>query len=292
MCSSATVQLRYTQVELLSKRLSQHLTSSDSKKWIREGKVFVNGKVAQRNALITNNCVVTLNEPNVTNVQKTSAQLWIAYKCRGVDSTDVNKFISHINPTLNIPKLIAINKLSSYSQGVMLMTNNGSFAQKLRQLDTGLTSIYHLKLYCHLHEAMSAVKYLKKVLPVHWISLVKQGWRSVWLKCTINNFNDKTLINGFRSRGLLPSKVRLDSIGPYKVNRLDRTEVLPVKLTKQLAKIANKLERVNESIALVPLETDGLWPPRIISTKQSVELMKTNNQTEIVIPDVKKHIES
>lgn len=99
---------------------------------IQEGKVKVNGKVVtELGTKVSSNCIIEVNGARIEKEQKV---YYLLYKPRGVVSTvnddkgrkSVSDFFNHIHE-----RIYPIGRLDYDTSGLLLVTNDGDFANKL-----------------------------------------------------------------------------------------------------------------------------------------------------------------
>ena len=149
--------------ERISKRLSRSGICSrrEAERMIEEGRVRVDGKLITTPATLVNNLSRIIVDDKRVPIPKIRS-IWLYHKNPG-------EIVSRVDPqgrrTIfdNIPKSIgytvAIGRLDYNSEGLMLLTNDGTLARQLELPQTGWTRRYRVRAYGH----PNAKKFKKRV---------------------------------------------------------------------------------------------------------------------------------
>ena len=133
-------------------RLNKYLSSvgacsrRDGDRFIDEGRIFVNGKKAEKGMKVTGDENITLDGKPLRQSDK---KVMLAYyKPRGIVSSTKNQGHEHNNivDELNYPiRVYPVGRLDKDSEGLILMTNDGDIVNELLRARNG-----HEKEYMHI----------------------------------------------------------------------------------------------------------------------------------------------
>jgi pseudouridine synthase len=201
-----------------------------AEEWVVQGEVSVNGVVAQIGCKIDGERdVVTVGSkklsPKILNAQR-APEVWMFYKPRGIACTHKDPFTLR---TLNdfIPKSlkrkwIFVGRLDKESEGLLLLTNDGAFANKVVHPSSGIEKTY--RVHVNLPFDLSLIPSLKQGLQCQGEYLFCQE-----VKVVNSRKIDVTL-----SQGKKREIRRLLAAFNYNVLRLKRWKVGHLILDKQL----------------------------------------------------------
>lgn len=131
--------------------------------------------------------------------------------------------------------LITINSLDATSEGLVLFTNDGDFANNLRNVENKILTCYLLKIQGDLNS--EKLQLLKKgsiidntfVKPIN-IQVIKSNFSNNWIKFTYVE-KSKIYINKlFEKFQLSIKKCKRISFGPYKASDLSTDFFMPLKI--------------------------------------------------------------
>ncbi|SBT49258.1 RNA pseudouridylate synthase, putative [Plasmodium ovale wallikeri] len=147
----------------------------------------------------------------------------------------------------NVPEhLIMVNSLSTSSEGIVLLTNDGDFAEKLRDINNNILTTYLIKVQEEL--SYEKFKMLKKgclfgdvhIRPLD-VHIVKRNLPCKWLQLTYVEKSHTYLEMLFSKYNLSIKKCKRFSFGPYKSSDLANHFLMPLKIHSTIKHLVPKL---------------------------------------------------
>ncbi|HPD57426.1 MAG TPA: pseudouridine synthase [Smithellaceae bacterium] len=196
---------------------------------IAAGRVSVNGVVVRQLGTKADSVKDTIRvDGNTIFAGKTN--LYIALnKPEGVVTTmsDPQKRPTVVELLRDVPERVyPVGRLDYDSSGLLLLTNDGDFAQRVQHPSFQIPKVYRVKIQGHIPK-----KEIKKlgegiVLPdatifrPENITLEKFNEKSSWLKLTLREGKNRIIRKGFDAAGYRVSRLRRESIGPVSLGAL------------------------------------------------------------------------
>ncbi|MDR1665783.1 MAG: pseudouridine synthase [Puniceicoccales bacterium] len=141
--------------EPLQKAMARRLNISRRKAevWMAEGKVLVNGRTALLGCRIEPTDRIVVNGKLLEQEPPWTSEIWMFYKPRGIVCTHrkypTEKNLWSILPkkfSEPSPKWICVGRLDKDSEGLLLLTNNGSWAHRMGHPSFGIFKYYQVTL--------------------------------------------------------------------------------------------------------------------------------------------------
>lgn len=188
---------------------------------ISSGKVKVNGIVI--NTLATNvdkdsNIEVAGKSIN----QNQQSRLWTYYKPAGLITThkDTHGRDTVFDSLSHLPRIISIGRLDLNSEGLLLVTNNGSLARNLELPANKLERIYKVRAFGRvdlkkLQNAELGVKIREIVYRPKSIKMIKYGPTNSWFEVTLTEGKNREIRKIFNYFGLVVNRLIRISYGPF-----------------------------------------------------------------------------
>ena len=117
--------------------------------WITAGRVKVNGELIASPALnVTDQDKLEIDSKPVPSIMR--SRLWLYHKPRGLivsnkDPQGRDTIFDHLPPEL--PHVVTVGRLDLNSEGLLLLTNDGSLARRLEHPDQGFERTYKVRAY-------------------------------------------------------------------------------------------------------------------------------------------------
>lgn len=252
LASNANVGLS-KEVVSLPRALSKlgFCSRSQAEVFIREGKVQVNGQVVR---LKTRRVHLTRDKITVdgtSNVSKEFIYLMLN-KPRGLVSTMADE---RGRPTVyeclkrtNFPRLIPVGRLDQASEGLLLFTNDTTWADAITSPAAHILKVYHVQVNSiptanQLAACLEGVNDGKEVLRSIQVTIIRQGQRNCWLEITLSEGKNRHI------------RRMLAAIG-FEVLRLVRVRIGSLELGS-LPKGAHRVLSLREAAEVAPLSN---WP--------------------------------
>lgn len=120
----------------------------DAERWIMEGRVAIDGVVINSPAIsLSNHDLITVDGKSLPPMEQT--RLWIFNKPVRTLTTSFDPegrtTIFDILPR-SIPRVIAIGRLDMYTEGLLLLTNDGEFARMMEHPSSQINRVYILTI--------------------------------------------------------------------------------------------------------------------------------------------------
>ena len=239
--------------------------------WIAAGRVAVNGKVIAspaRNVTADDRIEV---DGKVLPV-RARTRLFLYHKPRGLLTTHADP---GGRPTVftalpaGLPRLISVGRLDLNTEGLLLLTNDGSLARTLELPATGWLRRYRVR--AHGRVGQSELDRLRAGITVDGIhygpieaTLDRAQGSNVWLTFAIREGKNREVKNVLGHLGLKVSRLIRVSFGPFELADLAPGEIAEVKmrtLREQLGERVIALAGADFSAPMGPQEAPAA-PPR------------------------------
>ncbi len=204
----------------------------DAEAWILEGRVSVDGEVLKTPAFtVTSKNKIKVDGKSLP--QQKESQLWLYYKPKGLITTHKDE---KGRPTLfdalpkELPRVISVGRLDFNSEGLILLTNDGSLARYLEMPSTGWTRRYRVRV--HGKVDLNALENLKKGITVKGIrygsiqaALDRQQGDNAWLTVSLKEGKNREIRRIFEHLGWPVNRLIRTSYGPFQLGSLKAGEI-------------------------------------------------------------------
>src|SRR5947209_1626453 len=220
--------------------------------WIAEGRVAINGKPIASPALnVTAQDRVTVDGEPLPVRERT--RLFLYHKPRGLLTTHADPggrpTIFSVLPK-GLPRLISVGRLDLNTEGLLLLTNDGSLARTLELPATGWLRRYRVR--AHGRVAQDQLDRLRAGITVDGIrygpieaTLDRAQGSNVWLIFAIREGKNREVKNVLGHLGLKVNRLIRLSFGPFQLGELApgaivemKTRTLRDQLGERLAALA------------------------------------------------------
>ena len=213
-----------------------HASRRDAERMIEAGRITVNGTPILSPALnvIPKDRILLdgapLNEPE-------QERLWLFHKPVGVVCTSKDeqdrKTIFDILPS-DLPRLMNIGRLDINSEGLLLLTNDGSIKRKLELPSTGWLRRYRVRVKGT--PTLEILAPLKKGITVDGenfrpmeVGLDRQQGANAWLTVAIREGKNREIRRAMEHVGLAVNRLIRVSYGPFQLGKLKAGEIEEVR---------------------------------------------------------------
>ncbi len=199
-----------------------------AEKLILENKVKINGKtVNQFNICITKSDVITIN--NHFLPKKDKLRLWKFYKQKGfivTDSDPLNRptVRNEIKKLINT-RLIFVGRLDFNSEGLLLLTNDGSFSRKLELPRNNLIRTYKVRVFGNVNE--QKLDSLKKGIIINKIKyrkmhtkIIRKQKSNTWIEIKITEGKNREIRKVMSYFGYSVNRLIRTSYGPFNLKNM------------------------------------------------------------------------
>jgi len=199
----------------------------DAEKLIEEGRVSVNGKVLDTPATkVTAADRIMVDGKPVRGAER--SRLWRYYKPRGLvtthkDEKDRPTVFEHL--PANLPRVISVGRLDFNSEGLLLLTNDGTLARKLELPSNGWIRRYRVRVFGKLEQA--DLDRLKKGVTIEGVSygpveaaLDRQQGGNAWATIALKEGKNREVRRLMEFIGVKVNRLIRVSFGPFHLGLL------------------------------------------------------------------------
>jgi len=204
---------------------SGYCSRRKAEKIIREGHVTVNGKVvmdpstkvSERDVIRINGKLLNLGEEKF---------YYAFYKprnclCTLKDPLGRKTILEYLPRELRRKKIIIAGRLDFHHTGLVILTNDGEFANYITHPGFGVMRTYQIKLNCIPDEKQ--FKKILKRLPE------TKRLKGNWIVTTVPAGHEKKIMIAFLNAGVLPDKVLRTGIGNIHLGNMKPGEIKAIK---------------------------------------------------------------
>lgn len=193
-----------------------------AEEWIAQGRVSYQGNTIQSPIFFLSSPEGLCVDGNPVTINQTT-QVWMFYKPRGVVTSRKD---THGRPTVydyipqNLGHIMNIGRLDIESEGLLLFTNNGDYAQKMAHPSSEIPRTYRVKIYGHFSQ--EKMKSLEKGLsingvfykPIKW-TIESQRGQQTWIHLTLVEGKNREIRKVMNHLGFDVSRLIRTAYGPY-----------------------------------------------------------------------------
>ena len=211
---------------------------------IKEGRVKLNNKILKSvPERATTKDIISVDNKEI-NIKK-KIRLWKYYKSTGLLTTNYDplgrKTIFEVIPK-TLPRIVTVGRLDLNSEGLLLLTNSGSFSRHLELPKNSFIREYKVKVRGKID--IEKLKNLKKGIIIKGIkygaieaNILKKSATNAWIKMRLiegKNRGIRKIMNFF---GWTVNKLKRISYGPIKLKNLKKNEIKEININKYFKKI-------------------------------------------------------
>ncbi len=230
----------------------------EAERMVAEGRVSINGKIAEITMPVTGSDTVTLDGRAVAPATKSLPRLFLLHK-------PVDFLVTHHDPkgrktifdlpTLNsprrpvsMPRVMTVGRLDVNSEGLLLLSSDGPLAQAMMSPETGLARVYRVRVRGRLDSA--AIETLARGIVVDGISYRgaefveeygKGGRSNSWYRVRLTEGKNREIRKLVEHFGCVVNRLIRVQYGPFHLEGLPSgsvQEVAPRKVAELLAYLA------------------------------------------------------
>jgi 23S rRNA pseudouridine2605 synthase len=215
--------------ERIAKRMARAGLCSrrDAERWIAERRVQINGKFLESAACVVGpGDVIVVDGRPLPEIEP--ARLWRYYKPAGLVTTARDEqgratIFERLPPGL--PRVVSVGRLDLTSEGLLLLTNDGTLARHLELPSTGWVRRYRVRAFGQIEQP--ALDGLKRGITVDGIAYGpieaeidrKQG-ANVWLNMALKEGRNREVRRVMEALGLTVNRLIRVSYGPFQLGKL------------------------------------------------------------------------
>ena len=207
----------------------------EAERWILSGRVKVNGKVLGTPACVVgDDDIVLVDGKSLKTKEKT--RVWMYHKPSGLVTTHQDP---QGRPTVfdSLPKslgrVVSVGRLDLNSEGLLILTNDGTLARYMELPKTGLKRTYRVRVHGVVTgEILSRLSKGVKIDGVAYapcdIKVEKHSGTNTWLVMTLKEGKNREIRRMMKFFGLEVSRLIRISYGPYELGDLAKGRVKEV----------------------------------------------------------------
>lgn len=212
-----------------------HCSRREAEELIFEGRVKVNGKIIESPATFITDESIKIDD-KLINQTKKETKIWIFYK--GKEMLTTNKDPSN-RPTVfdflpkDLPRVMTVGRLDFNTEGLLLLTNNGSLARYMELPKNKWIRKYRARVFGKLNE--ERLKKLEKGITVDGIryggikvEVESQSGANSWLKISLSEGKNREIRKVMEHLGLSVNRLIRVSFGPFNLGSMKPLEVKSV----------------------------------------------------------------
>ena len=212
----------------------------DAEKLIADGRVKIDNKIIlQPNINVTSSNNIKLDNKSINF--KPELELYKYYKPRGVLVThhdpENRKTIFDDLPK-KFEKMISIGRLDYDSEGLLLLTNNGDIKRTMELPNNNWKRTYRVRVHGRVEDDI--ILKFKKGLNIDRMrykpilaNIDNTSNSYTWLTMTLTEGKNREIRNIFEAFGMIVTRLIRVSYGPYKLNKLNKSEFEKLKYIKK-----------------------------------------------------------
>ncbi len=211
---------------------------------IKEGRVKLNNKILKSvPERATTKDIISVDNKEI-NIKK-KIRLWKYYKSTGLLTTNYDplgrKTIFEVIPK-TLPRIVTVGRLDLNSEGLLLLTNSGSFSRHLELPKNSFIREYKVKVRGKID--IEKLKNLKKGIIIKGIkygaieaSILKKNSTNAWIKMRLIEGKNREIRKIMNFFGWTVNKLKRISYGPIKLKNLKKNEIKEININKYFKKI-------------------------------------------------------
>lgn len=220
--------------ERIAKRLARAGVCSrrDAERWIAEGRVMVNGKVLTSPAVLVKpgDAILVDKQPIA---EDEPSRVWRYHKPKGlVTSARDEKGRPTVFERLpeTMPRVVSVGRLDLTTEGLLLLTNDGTLARFLELPSTGWARRYRVRVHGTVEpEHLAALARGVTVSGIDYgpieATLDRAQGSNAWLTVTLREGKNREIRLVMESLGLTVNRLIRVAYGPFQLGKLAEGEV-------------------------------------------------------------------
>jgi 23S rRNA pseudouridine2605 synthase len=234
----------------------------EAEAWIEAGRVAVNGNAVSSPALdVTLSDRITIDGAPLPARERT--RLFLYHKPRGLLTTRADPrgrptIFQNLPP--NLPRLISIGRLDFNTEGLLLLSNDGSLARVLELPATGWLRRYRVRAHGSVpQDRLDALRKGVTIGGIHYgaieAAIERVQGSNLWLTFAIREGKNREVRNVMGHLGLTVTRLIRVSFGPFQLAELDlgAVEEVPTRVLRE--QLGDKLVALSEADFSAPIAT-------------------------------------
>ncbi len=234
----------------------------EAENWISAGRVAVNGAVINSPALnVTAEDRISVDGQALPRRERT--RLFLYHKPRGLLTTHADP---RGRPTIfqklppDLPRLISVGRLDFNTEGLLLLTNDGTLARVLELPATGWLRRYRVRAHGSVAQAqLDGLRSGVTISGIHYGSIEANIDRvqgsNLWLAFAIREGKNREVRNVLGHLGLTVTRLIRVSFGPFQLGELAQGAVEEVRTRTLREQLGDKLAKLSGADFSAPVVT-------------------------------------
>jgi 23S rRNA pseudouridine2605 synthase len=240
----------------------------EAEDWIVAGRVAVNGRVIHSPALdVTVADHITVDGEPLPARERT--RLFLYHKPRGLMTTHADP---QGRPTIfaklprDLPRLISVGRLDFNTEGLLLLTNDGTLARLLELPSTGWLRRYRVRAHGAItQDELDSLRHGMTIEGIHYgpieAALDRVQGSNVWLTLGIREGKNREVRNVLGHFGLTVTRLIRLSFGPFQLRELAEGAIEEVPTRVLRDQLGEKLVRLSGADFSAPRASGHAKPP-------------------------------
>ncbi len=212
----------------------------------RDADKYISNKVVYINDVLVNSMGVKVNNGDIITVNgikykfkdKCKTRVWMYNKPAGLVTTHKDEknratVFDSISDIIG-QRVISVGRLDLNSEGLLLLTNDGSFSRYAESPSTGWERHYKVRFFGNINnniisQIMNGITIEgAKYSPIKIIDISDNKGMNKWCTCILNEGKNREIRKIFNYFGLQVNKLIRIKYGPYELGKLPTGEVIEV----------------------------------------------------------------
>lgn len=229
----------------------------EAEEWIRNGRVHVNGKLLDSPAVcVGENCVILVDGEALPMKERT--RMWLYHKPAGLVTTHKDpqgRETVFENLPKDIPRVVSVGRLDQFSEGLLLLTNDGELSRALELPRHQVPRTYDVRVYGNVTK--NDLARLEKGMNVEGIQygpikakIMSQTGRNAWVRLTLKEGKNREIRRLMTALGYQVNRLIREAYGPFELLDLGvgAVEEVPAHQVDKLIKSLTKKSSESSSI--------------------------------------------
>jgi 23S rRNA pseudouridine2605 synthase len=255
---------------------------------ILEGRIKINNfKITEASHKVKDSDVILINNKPITNVQP-KTKLFIFNKPKGCITSSVdpqNRATIFDFIPAKLGRLISIGRLDYNTEGLLLLTNSGSFAREMELPSNNIIRIYKAKVFGYIDQ-----KRLARLGSGSKVEGIKYGMFKVIVNRTADPYSlltvkvsegkNREVKRVLASVGLKVVELERIQYGPYKLKGISRGAIEEVKKITSIDQIDDKFKQQQKDFKHKDLKEKNFKKKEETKKIQKITATKNNNSKD------------
>lgn len=208
----------------------------DADRLISSGQILVNGEiVSQLGVKVLKGDKILYNNKEYEVIDEiTNTMVWIYYKPVGIitthkDPENRNTVFEKIKPQIK-ERVVSVGRLDINSEGLLILTNNPSYASKLELPLNSWKRVYKVRVFGAVtKEIISKIQEGLTIEGVKYrpmtVSIINISTNNTWVLCELSEGKNREIRKIFSFFGIQVNRLIRISYGPYELGSLCPGEI-------------------------------------------------------------------